>query len=282
MPCSRTITASSLIAGTYAPPAVHDPRTAASCGMPCLRHRGLVEEDPAEVLAVGEHLVLQRQERPAGVDEVQAGQPVLQRHLLRAQVLLHRHRVVRAALDGGVVGDDDALAAGDPPDAGDDPRAGGVAVVHAVRGQRRQLQEAAARVQQGVHPLARQQLAALDVPGAGPLAAAQRHPGQLLAQVAGQRAVRRGVAGGGLGVGRCGAAQHGGVHGADVNDGSRRRSTAVNILAVTGSDTQADTALHATPRAPPGGSRSCARRPSCSPSAAPGRSASTTSAQRSA
>ena len=34
MPCSRTMTVSSLIAGTYAPPAVHDPITAASCGMP--------------------------------------------------------------------------------------------------------------------------------------------------------------------------------------------------------------------------------------------------------
>lgn len=34
VPCPRTITASSLIAGTYAPPAVHEPSTAAICGMP--------------------------------------------------------------------------------------------------------------------------------------------------------------------------------------------------------------------------------------------------------
>ena len=34
MPCSRTITVSSLMAGTYAPPAVHEPSTADSCGMP--------------------------------------------------------------------------------------------------------------------------------------------------------------------------------------------------------------------------------------------------------
>jgi hypothetical protein len=40
------------------------------------------------VLAVGEDLVLQRQEGPAGVDEVDARQPVLQRRGLRAQVLL--------------------------------------------------------------------------------------------------------------------------------------------------------------------------------------------------
>ena len=120
VPWSWTMTVSSLIAGTYAPPAVHEPMTAASCGMPARGQVRLVVEDAAEVLAVGEHLVLQRQERAAGVDEVDAGQPVLQRDLLRAQVLLHRDRVVGAALDGGVVGDDHALAPADPADAGDD------------------------------------------------------------------------------------------------------------------------------------------------------------------
>src|SRR3546814_5401036 len=43
--------------------------------------------------------------RAAGVDRVHAGQVVLARDLLRAQVLLHRHREVGAALDRGVVGD---------------------------------------------------------------------------------------------------------------------------------------------------------------------------------
>ena len=77
------------------------------------RELGLVVEDPPEVVAVGEHLVLGRQERPAGVDEVDARQPVLERDLLGPQVLLDRHRVVRAALDGGVVGDDHAAPPGD-------------------------------------------------------------------------------------------------------------------------------------------------------------------------
>ncbi len=90
---------------------MQEPITQAIWGIAELRHRRLVEEDPAEVLAVGEDLVLQRQERAAGVDEVDARQPVLQRDLLRAQVLLDRHRVVGAALDGGVVGDDDAAPA---------------------------------------------------------------------------------------------------------------------------------------------------------------------------
>ena len=102
---------------------MHEPITTATCGMPLGRHARLVEEDPAEVIAVGEHLGLQRQERAARVDQVDAGQAVLERDLLRAHVLLHRHRVVRAALHRGVVGDDDHFAAGDAADAGDDARA---------------------------------------------------------------------------------------------------------------------------------------------------------------
>ena len=100
-------------------------------GDPLRAHVGLVEEDPAEVLAIGEDLVLARQERAAGVDEVEARQAVLQRDLLRAQVLLHRHRVVGAALHRRVVGDDHAFLAVDAADAGDHSGGGRLAVVHA-------------------------------------------------------------------------------------------------------------------------------------------------------
>ena len=44
---------------------------------------GLVEEDSAEVIAVGEHLVLARQERASGVDQINTRQPILRRDLLR-------------------------------------------------------------------------------------------------------------------------------------------------------------------------------------------------------
>ena len=88
------------------------------------RHARLVEEDAAEVVAVGEDLGLQRQERAARVDEVDAGQAVLQRDLLRAQVLLHRHREVGAALHRGVVGDDHHFASRHAADAGHDARGG--------------------------------------------------------------------------------------------------------------------------------------------------------------
>ena len=54
------------------------------------RHLRLVVEDAAEVLAVGEHVVLPRQERAARVDQVDARQAVLERDVLRAQVLAAR------------------------------------------------------------------------------------------------------------------------------------------------------------------------------------------------
>ena len=81
------------------------------------RQVGLVEEDPPEVLAVGKDVGLQRQEGAAGVDQVDARQAVLLGDFLQAQVFFDRHRVVRAAFDGGVVGDDGHLFAFDRADA---------------------------------------------------------------------------------------------------------------------------------------------------------------------
>ncbi len=108
---------------------------------------------------------------------------VLRGNLLRAQVLFDGHRIVGAALDRGVVADDHALGAGHAADAGDDARAGRVAVVHAVRRHRRQFQERGARIDQVLHTVARQELAARGVLGAGGFAAAQGGLRQLLVQI---------------------------------------------------------------------------------------------------
>ena len=94
--------------------------TTAICGIRSARHPRLVEEDAAEVIAIGEDLRLERQERASRVDQIDAGQAVLERDLLRADVLPDGHRIVRAALDGRVVGDDQDFAAGHAADAGDD------------------------------------------------------------------------------------------------------------------------------------------------------------------
>ncbi len=122
------------------------------------------------MVAVGEHLVLHRQEGAAGIHQVHARQPILERDLLGAQVLLDRHRVVGAALDGGVVGDHDHVPAGHRRDPGDDPGAGGIAAVELRGRQRRQLEERRAGVREPLDAVAHEQLAAALVPLARTLA----------------------------------------------------------------------------------------------------------------
>ena len=151
------------------------------------RHRRLVVEDAAEVIAVGKHVDLVRQVGAAGIDEIDARQVVLARDVLRAQVLLHRQRIVGAALDRRVVADDHAFAAGDAADAGDDAGRRDVVVVHPVRGELRELEERRAGVEQRAHALARQQLAARDVLRARAFAAALLDLGDLRLQVGDQR-----------------------------------------------------------------------------------------------
>src|SRR5581483_5585328 len=147
------------------------------------RQARLVEEDAAEVLPVREHPRLQGQEGAARVDQVEAGEPVLQRHLLRAQVLLHRQREVGAALDGGVVGDEDAVTTLDDPDPGHDPGRRRLAVVEVPGGERVQLEEGGARVDEAVDALAGSQLPARAVALERLLAASARDELGALAQL---------------------------------------------------------------------------------------------------
>ena len=83
----------------------------------------------------------------------------------RAQVLLDRQRVIGAAFHGGVIAHDHAFAALDAADARDDAGAGRIAIIHAVGGQRADLEEGAAGVDEALDALAGQQLAALCVAG---------------------------------------------------------------------------------------------------------------------
>src|SRR5213592_3375458 len=87
-------------------------------------------------------------------------------------MLLHGERVVGAALHGGVVGDQHALAAGDASDAGHDAGARRLVVVAAVRRERRELEEGRARVEEARDALAWQEFAARAVAAAGLLWAA--------------------------------------------------------------------------------------------------------------
>ncbi len=112
------------------------------------------------MLAVREHLVLSRQVGAAGVHQVDAGQAVLAGDGLRAQVLLHRQRVVGAAFHGGVVGDDHALDAFDAADTGHHAGSSDVFAIDLMGGQRREFEKGRAGVEQGIDALAHQELAA--------------------------------------------------------------------------------------------------------------------------
>ena len=142
------------------------------------RHGGLVVEDAAEMVLVREDAGPVGQVGPARIDKVDAGQVVRARHVLGAQVLLDRERVVGAALHRGVVGDDHAFLAADAPHAGDDAGRRHLALVHAVGGELVELEERRAGVEEGAHPVAGQELAARQVPLAralGPAELGRRH-----------------------------------------------------------------------------------------------------------
>ena len=131
---------------------------------------------PAEVLLVGEDLVLQRQESAAGLDEIEARQPVLARNCLRPQVLLDGDRVIGPALDRGVVGDDDAFGGGDAADARDHPGRVQIARIHFPGRELSDLEKGRARIEQPGNPFPREQLAACLVPFGIPLAAVRADP----------------------------------------------------------------------------------------------------------
>src|SRR5256714_7656305 len=150
------------------------------------------------MLAIGEDLVLPRQERAAGVDQVEAVEPALERDLLRAKVLLYGERVVGAALDRRVVRDDHAHVPADTADSCDHAGAGRLVVVHAERRQRRELQERGARFEEALHALARQELPGFRVTLARALGPAQTRLCEALAKLGDESLHRLAVASGGI------------------------------------------------------------------------------------
>ncbi len=123
-----------------------------------LRQRALIAEDAAGVVAVGEEIGLQRQEAARAVAEVHDRQPVLDRDVERAHDLLDRQRVPRAALHRSVVGLNDHFAPADDADAGHLPGARHLAVVGHVGGERRELEERRAGIEQQREPVADEEL----------------------------------------------------------------------------------------------------------------------------
>ena len=151
------------------------------------RQPGLVEEDASEVLPVREYLGLHRKKGAAGIDQIDARQPVLERDLLRSQVLLDGDGKVGAPFDGGIVGHHHHLAAAHAPDARDEPGPRRLVVVHAAAGQRRQLEKGGVGVEQMGQPDAHRKLALLGMPAGRRLAAPLPRPRPAGLEIALQR-----------------------------------------------------------------------------------------------
>mmetsp|Transcript_27834 Transcript_27834/g.79366 ORF Transcript_27834/g.79366 Transcript_27834/m.79366 type:complete len:602 (-) Transcript_27834:478-2283(-) len=146
--------------------------------------RSFVGQVPV-LLPLGAALVALRvQLRAATVDQVDTRQVVLLRNLLRAQPLLVAHREVHSSLDCSVGPQEHALAAADDSDAADGATAVHTAAVHLPPGQRRQLQNLGALIDDGPDALSDVLLAALPVPLHVLLRAASGHDGETPLQLA--------------------------------------------------------------------------------------------------
>ena len=110
-------------------------------------HVRLIEEDAAEMLAVGKDLVLARQIGPAAVDEVDTRQFVLECDLLRPQVFLDRQRIIGTTLHGRVVRNDNAQFSSDLANSGNHSGCRNVIIVNAVSRQLPNLKERRSRIE---------------------------------------------------------------------------------------------------------------------------------------
>ncbi len=121
------------------------------------RHHGVVAEDAAEIVGVGEDVFLQRQKHARGIDQVDRRDVVVDGDVLRANDLLGGHREERAGLHRGVVHDEHDQSALHSRQAGDHSRRRRAAplFVHAPRSVGAKLEELGAGIDQQRDALAR-------------------------------------------------------------------------------------------------------------------------------
>ena len=127
------------------------------------RHPRLIVKNAAEVIAVGKHLILAWQMGAAAIDKINARQIVLLRDFLGAKMFFDGQRIIGAALDGGVIGDNDAFLTTYASYARDQPRRGNNVGINLIGGELRKLQKGRAGIDQLRHPIARQKFSARDV-----------------------------------------------------------------------------------------------------------------------
>ena len=130
-------------------------------------------EDPRPAVPTGERPVLQRQEDPGRVDQVDDRNPAPHRHVLDSQDLVDRLGEPAPGLDRGVIRHHGDRPPANATDARDNSRCGSVASVRVMRDQQSKLEQPLAIVQECGHPLASEQLAggplALDATGTSSL-----------------------------------------------------------------------------------------------------------------
>ena len=116
------------------------------------------------MVLVGKHLILERQEGPTGIDQVDAAEPVLLGDLLRPSVFLDRHGEQRAPLHRRIVRDEHERHPANDADARDDAGAGRLVVVLTPPAERRELEEGRSVVDDVIDAIARQELPTTRVP----------------------------------------------------------------------------------------------------------------------
>ena len=140
--------------------AMHDGNLRNSSG----RHLRLIIKNPPKMFFVGKNLVLQGQKSPAGFNQIQAGQAVFQSNFLPAQMLLNRHRMISAAFNRGVIGNNHAGDALNLANAGNDASTIDITGIHIPCSKLANFQKCRTRINEPIDACARQQLAAFQMP----------------------------------------------------------------------------------------------------------------------
>ena len=107
--------------------------------------------------------------------------------LLRPQMLLHRHRIIGAAFDGGVIANDHHIAARHTANPRNHARGMDIPVIKPIGCQSANFQKGGSGIQQAADPIPRQKFAARHMPRPCPFRPALGGKASLRAQIMDQR-----------------------------------------------------------------------------------------------
>ena len=109
------------------------------------------------MLPIRKNLILARQMSAARIDQVNAGQVIFGCDGLRAQMFLHRYRVISATFDSRIISNNHALNPIHAADSSNQPRGCNIVVtVHAIGGKLANFEEGRILVDQGLDTISYQ------------------------------------------------------------------------------------------------------------------------------